>query len=465
MEILDTLVTREITLISNNYNIPSSHKWELYIKANGKVFKVYYVKDLKLDRLYHMNFTDELRVTVGVMFGDLQQGIVPYKDALEVELIYIPQYSMNINEVARDGKMVKGVYKAHLNIAGADSVAGDNPLTVAKEKSNQHILDIELQLYSKTIDDIKKKTFGTTFRDTPAIDAVVYVLLKYSVGESNDPNTSVLGVSLDETFEKLPRTHIVVKHDTLVTDVPHVIDDVVGGLHPAQMRYYLQDRFWYIYPILDHKRWGSNQPSLTVIKIPKHRLQNVDRSYRLSGENLIILTTKETVHQDHSESKQLNEGNGVRFLDARTVMDGLVETQDNKAVIQASDSMTEVAYEERKDGSNFITGGGAKITDKYNKEYARMAMMSGAYIQTYWENADVNLLKPGMPVRYIFQDGETTRELYGTLNAVETLDYNTNNTIKEPRFNTLALLTIFVSKKNPLAKEDSVSSVTETKTT
>jgi hypothetical protein len=75
------------------------------------------------------------------------------------------------------------------------------------------------------------------------------------------------------------------------------------------------------------------------------------------------------------------------------------------------------------------------------------------------------LLLPGMPVRYIFQDGEVTRELYGTLNAVETLDYNTNNTISNPRFVTMALLTIFVSNISPMKSKtanDSVSSSTST---
>ena len=70
-----------------------------------------------------------------------------------------------------------------------------------------------------------------------------------------------------------------------------------------------------------------------------------------------------------------------------------------------------------------------------------------------------------MPTRYIFQDGEETKEIYGTLNAVESLDSNTNNTITNPRFVTMALLTIFVSNASPMKKAKAPVTSTTVKTT
>jgi len=158
-------------------------------------------------------------------------------------------------------------------------------------------------------------------------------------------------------------------------------------------------------------------------------------------------------------------GSGVRFVDANQMVSGLAKKGGNKVDAQLKNNLTEVVYQPRADKSDMIMPAKVKITNKYNKEYAELARKSGGYIQTVWEHANIDLLLPGMPVRYIFQDGEVTRELYGTLNAVETLDYNTNNTISNPRFVTMALLTIFVSNISPMKSKtatDSVSSSTST---
>lgn len=466
MEILDTLVNREITLIGSAPQKPIAHQWKLIIKANGQEITPSYVKELKLDRLYHRNYGDELRVTVGINFADYQYNVLPYKDKLEATLTKIPMGSSVEPDVTYNRSRLTNTYKIQLQNANSSAIAGDHPMTLSKEMAGKtEIIDVVLQLFNPVIDTIRKRTFGTVFRDTAPLDAIAYVLVKHAKIEGSVQSNSILGINIDPTFDKEPRKHIIVPHNTSVVEIPDVIDKQVGGVHPAQMRYYLQSQYWYIYPIFDHQRFNQNVRSLTIIKIPKHRLPSVEKTYRISGEHVILLTTRETTHQDSSESLQMNEGNGIRFADSNRVMNGYYNVEDNKATAAGKDNISEVVYEPRGDESDMITAANTRITDKYNKEYANLARKSGSYIQTIWEHGDVDLLFPGMPVRYIFQDGEITRELYGTLNAAETLDYNTNNTITNPRFASMILLTCFLSRLSPMRKDATGTTISKTTTT
>lgn len=468
MEILDTLVSREIATIDSLPQQQIAHRWRLIIRANNRDFEPLYIKDVKLDRLYHRNYADELRITVGISFSDYQYNILPYRDTLEATLIKIPMNSTVEPVVNRDKQTFSNQYKVQLLNGNSSAISGDHPLTLNKEMASKlEITEVSMQLFNPVIDKMRKTTFGTVFRDTRPIDAIAYILVKHGKVEGMDAANAVKGVNIDPTFIPIAqeRSHIVVPHNTPVLEGPTHIDNVVGGVHPTQMRYYLQSQFWYIYPVFDNQRFKQNVFSLTVIKVPSHRLPGLEKTFRLGGNQVVILSTRATTHQDHSESAQLNHGNGVRFVDARNIIQNFVTAGANKAVVNLKEHVAEFVGGYRKDQSDFIKSAETVVTDKYNKEYAKMAHRAGAYIQTIWENANVDLLFPGMPVRYIFQDGEITKELFGTLNAVETLDYNTNNTIKDPRFTTMALLTLFVSSVSPLKNENADPLVTTTRTT
>ena len=467
MEILDTLVSREIATIDSLPQQQVAHQWRLLIKANGVEIEPYYIKEIKLDRLYHKNYGDELRITVGLNWADYQYNILPYRDALEATLIKIPMHSTVEPTPNKAKETLSNHYKVQLLNGNSAAIQGDHPLTLNKDLAGRiSIIEVSMQLFNPVIDRIRKSSFGTTFRDTSPLDAIAYVLVKSGKGDGLDASSAVKGINIDPTFVSIPRTHIPVPDELLITEIPAHIDDIVGGIHPAQMRYYLQSQFWHLYPIFDNQRFNQNVYSLTVIKIPSTRMPGLEKTWRVGGNQIIVLSTRATTHQDNSESAQMNGGNGVRFVDAKNIVENYVTAGANKAVIAAKNHVVEVVNGHRKDQSDFIKAPeSSSITDKYNKEYAKMAYKGGAYIQTVWENANVDLLTPGMPVRYIFQDGEKTEEIYGTLNAVETLDYNTNNTIKDARFSTMALLTLFVSRVSPLRKETSEPSVTTTKST
>lgn len=465
MDILDTIVNREITAISNAPALHIAHRWDLTIKANGVDIKPVYVKKLTNDRHYHKSYSEVLSITVGFIYSDYQFNILPYRDTLEASLVKV--YLNNNANAEVDIGMNRNLvtYKVQLMDGNSDAVSGDNPLTVSKGMSaRSDVREVEIQLFTTTIDRIRKKSWGGTISNTDPLQSVAYLLLNNSKESSADVSNAVLGVDIDSSFVPSMREHLILKPAKIV-DLPMAIDKQVGGLHPAQMRFFLQGQHWYIYPIYDHSRFNTSENVLTIIKIPKFRLPGIEKTFRMADGQIIILSTNTAKHRDNSESWQLNEGNGVRFVDADHIMDGFAKVGDNKAVADAKEKVTEVVFKPREDESDMISVSPTIITNNYNEEYSKLALKSGAYVQAIWEHANIDVLKPGMPIRYIFQDGEKTKEIYGTLNAVESLDYNTNNTITNPRFVTMALLTLFVSNASPLKQAKAPVTSTTVKTT
>lgn len=451
MEVLDTIITREINEIRNFTQVSIAHGWTLIVKANGKEIKALYLNSVGLNRLYTMNFADELVVEAVFVNGQYEQDIVPYKDQLEVTLIKIP-YAANIQgSVDRGKQVVTNVYKAQLLTGGASAtVAGDSPLAINKGGSSKFAVStVKLQLFNPVVDSIRKLTFGTVFRQTKAIDAIRYVLGRVARPVSADDSVNIRGVHVLMDTKEDPREHIVVPHLTPVIQVPNVIHQNVGGIYPTGFHYYLQNRIWYVYPLYDHQRFGKEQRSLTVIKIPANRMPSMERTYRWTDSQVIALTTRETKHIDMSESAQLNEGNGARFVDAGQMME-MYQVGGNKAVANAKGLVTEVVADPRADKSDMVMAGTSTITDKWNIEYSELARKAGSVIQTIWENASIELLYPGMPVRYIFMDGNVSKEMYGVLHAVETIETPTSINVADRRFQTNALLTLFVQRVAPL---------------
>lgn len=451
MEILDTIVTKEIEEIRRTGQVSIAHGWTLLVKANGKEIKALYLNSVALSRLYTMNFADELIVEAVFVNGDYEQDIVPYKDQLEVTLIKTP-YSSNLQGTADPTKsVVTNVYKAQLLTGGSSStVAGDSPLAVNKGGASKFAVSVvKIQLLNPVVDSIRKVTFGTVFRNVRAIDAIRFVLTKIARPTTADDAVNIRGVQALMDGQEEVREHIVVPHLTPVIDVPRVIHQNVGGIYPTGFHYYLQNRIWYVYPLYDYQRFGKERRSLTVIKIPANRMPSMEKTFRWTDSQVIALTTRQTKHIDMSESAQLNDGNGARFVDANQMME-MYKVGGNKAVANAKEVVSEVVADPRADKSDMVMAGTSIITDKWNIEYSELARKAGAVIQTVWENAAIELLYPGMPVRYIFMDGDVSKEMYGILHAVETIETPTTVNIGDRRFQTNALLTLFVQRSAPL---------------
>jgi hypothetical protein len=170
-----------------------------------------------------------------------------------------------------------------------------------------------------------------------------------------------------------------------------------------------------VYPCFDVTRFNDTSHKLTIINIPDNHFPGLERTYKLTGDNLVILSTGKVKFRDNSNVAQLNKGNGTRFADATKIFDNFSTTKDNKTVASRGSNNSETIGQARPNGQNFVPLGIKKITANPYIEYSALAARQGSLITMVWENANRSLLYPGMPVKIMYLDNDSIKTLYGVL--------------------------------------------------
>jgi hypothetical protein len=163
---------------------------------------------------------------------------------------------------------------------------------------------------------------------------------------------------------------------------------------------------------------------------------------------LFYLSTGESIHHDLSEREQLNEGNAVRFLDPVKLFDDYAKVDDNRVVVDQSRVANEFTADRRPDGLNIIKHAERPITSRSNVESSKLALRSGFFVQTRWDNADPDSIYPGMPCQYLYLNTERqVMVLRGTVVGVQARDTPHNTLIRDRKFTTQAAVTLFLNRK------------------
>jgi hypothetical protein len=240
------------------------------------------------------------------------------------------------------------------------------------------------------------------------------------------------------------REQIVIPHGTKLSEIAHHVHYKCGGLYSAGLGYYLQGDYWYVYPCYDTTRFAEADKTLTVINVPPNRMPGIERTYRLDGTNLVALATGKIKFRDSTNELQLNHGNGVRFVDADTLMEKFVQTTGNKAIAARGRTNSEFIAEKRVNGKNFVASGLKPINANPYVEYSALAKRQGSLITLVWENANRALLYPGMPTKIMYLDGEEIKVLYGVLLHVHVFVSLKDPGIEARRYATNLMLGVFV---------------------
>lgn len=422
---------------------------EVIIHTPKKDIKVLYPGSMGRLKDFVNRYSDLVNVSVTVPLGTLVHEVFPHKENIEVTLKLIPLKSTTVYEKYEQGIIRSSRYVAKLTEQSSKLAEGNSDVMTNKQMGNeQHLTSVELQLISKSAIDIKALTVGMVARKVRAIDVILYCLTEYSKQVVNNSGQSIKGVDIAPGYSEEIREQVIVPQLTRLVDLPNNINQSVGGLYPTGFSYYLDDSFWFVYPMYDVKRYAKSDNTLTIINVPKNRLPGTEKTFRVTPSQLIVISTGEVKHNDDFEYKKGSVGNAVRFVDAKKIPEGFGETAGNKFIPSKVMNTNESAMksDDAEPIQQYFTKGQTKVTSNSNLEYSRLAEQAGSQIMVTWENSNDALLTPGMPVRYMFLVNGVAHQLYGVLLAAETSMTPTNNTPTRKRFTSTTVLSCFVER-------------------
>ena len=436
---LQTIMKQEIDAITRSPAQITAYNYKVTIHTPTNNIPALMISSVNILRDYYTRFGDVVSLQASFPLGEAVHDILPNHGQLEITLVKsaLLNHSNDTPQQGVGNKIER--YTAKLYDVKNKLVEGKNLALASKAaSSSSDILTLDFQLISPVLDELRTKTFGTNLRNCTAMDGIKAIL-------TNASSTPV-SVTTDEDYDTKVREHIVVGHNTRIVDLPKVINKSTGGIYPTGFRYYFQQDKWFIYAPYNIKQFHKSMNTLTIVNLPKDKLSGIEVTFRKTANQLIILAVGDTQHIDHSEQQAYNLGNGVRFVDARSIMSGFGEVGDNKLIVDRSKNVAQIANVDQQRSVQITNQSQVRITSSYNLEYSELMRRAGSIVQCVWEASDIKHLYPGMPVRYLYMDGDQAKEIYGRLIADETKTRQSNRHPTQRIFVNDSILSIFVSK-------------------
>ena len=414
MEIENTPLYRIAKPIWTNGPTSTNYAWKLLIHYGpSDTYEAFVVQSVNWSRDYLNNYADEVTCTIQIPLGVFSKLIYPNRTELQITLTKFP-----INEVGQPNSPSGGIESERYSaiLIDADRAATIAQGTEAVDQASldlKQILTISFQLYDKALEQLRTMLVGGVYRSCTVKDALLTAMSNQSMAAVVDGNRAVLGVDMVDPNNIDLKGQIVITHGTKLIDFPDYIQARIG-IYNSGLGHYIQDRYWYCYPLYDTTQFNTRGSSVTFIILPKRKFSNVERTFLAMGLNVTILITGETAFQDDLSRARVSQGNGLRFSDASAMMDS-ASTVDNKTSMSRDSNNSEFTNAKAINGVNNAPVLGDRITANPFAAYSMLAAREGGKMRLTWENSDHTLLTPGMPAKVVYDVDGVTTSVYGIL--------------------------------------------------
>lgn len=448
MDVLDSALKPEISKVLNAPKPRVFNHWTAVLHCGNENIKPMYVDEVNLMRNYAKSFGENLSITLTIPEGDFNFMVYPNREKLQITLKQEPLHSGTGFVKNRDDTVKTKRYNAVLMDQRSSVIEQNSPTVASRQTANRmNFIRVQIQLVDPILDYIRKSTFGATFRQTTGATALRAFLGYISQTVTEGTERRVSGVDVCEGFNPKVIEQCTVPHQTPMEKVPLIIDQESGGIYPTGMRYFLQEDHWFIYPIYDIRRYDKSARVVNLINVPRGRLTGIETSYRQTQNQVIILATGEAKQFDPSQALRLQEGNAVRYIDAVQLFDDGITQSGNKSYANPDKTISEITVDPMGQNTDMAKLSEKVITARHYQELSKLAERSGFYIQLEWENANADVIYPGMAAKYSYLNGrDQVEELYGCVVGIQTRHTPTTNNPVERMFSCKAAITLFLER-------------------
>ncbi|QAX96005.1 hypothetical protein [Vibrio phage vB_VmeM-Yong XC32] len=413
------LVRREFDSIQNAPLGEVFWKVEAIIIANSRRLKVNNVFAIDNLRNYEENFGDEHYVHMDLGYTSFFRFVLPYKDNLQVEIVRSLVDARGI-EIS-GGKQTRRKYVGWLiNPPEIKYIKNARGMADDFDNESAQLVPFTMQLMEPVLNTERLTDVAQVYDDiTPG------ELLEHLHGQSVNPNASeatltsanyagVRGVDMVRPDNVRRYRSIIVPPDTKLTQLVKRIQED-KGVYSTGINRYFQDGRWFIYPLYNHQRFGEATKRLTIYNFPNDELVAPERSFKVRGKDITILSTGLTTVLNQTEEVAANIGTGLRFVKSGSLIDGMSDASSNKATPNYDTTTQGFSIEEKPTGLTNARLSKRGMTENPFVETSEMMKGMGVLLTCDWSNCMPKYVVPGMPVKFIYEDAGELQEAFGTV--------------------------------------------------
>jgi len=417
MAVDSTLLMREVEAITQSGQGVSHYRVECRIKAGDEWITPTRLDLYSLERDYEDSYGDVLVLEFITGLGTYAYRLVPNRDQLRVEVTSTPLHETSgaqRSDLPRRTRSYRGILMDQDN----PGLVGRSPQSSSEEDLNLTAPKrVELQLVDEGLYQARMITIGRLYRSLRPMDALKSLFTETTQLVDGNNQQQIQGVEIAEGYNQTQRQHVILPHGTPLFQVPDILQTDQGGLYSAGISCYLQNKIWHVFPPYNTQRFSQAKRTLTILNIPPNRYYGAERTYRKTEKQIVIVTAGEMDTRDTARYEQLNDGNAVRFTDARKLLT-FGETQQNKTQLRRQDNVFEFEGPKMDGGMSNARWSKQRATANPFPQYTQMAHRNGRYLMVEWMHGDASLLTPGMPVKFMGAVNDKLSVFYGVLLGV-----------------------------------------------
>ena len=398
------------------YNIAGTVHTE---KDDIKVVKLL-AKDIVRD--YVNNIGDIVHVEFVVALGDYINLIYPYRANLEFSIQYTP-FSINGEKQAENSKINIERYKAVFLVDKNPNYTGTDYERMDYDSLNSlDTVNVFFQLLDRSLEPIRIKTVQGVYRQTTQKKLLHTLISGESMKVRIDGKPAIDGINIVDPDNHEVKKHVIISSGTRLTSLPTFLQEEMGGVYSTGIGNYIQTyddkKMWFVYPLFKTGRFKTSKDDRVIFyALTQGKYSGTEKTYFKDASVLKIAVTGQRKYQDSADIDYMNRGSGFRMTDARALMKKPIKMTDSGPKFTRGQLNTEVAAGARDDGLNFAPK--VKASANPFKEYSVVNARNIARVDLVWENANPDLIYPGMPCKYLFLEDNDIIELHGTIGFIQ----------------------------------------------
>ena len=399
------------------------------------------IKLLSIDNIgdYVRNFSDVISVSCVFPSGDYTHEIRPYYEDIEVIILRRPD-QLNTKDVEVNFNIYRGIIQ---QLTPDYRVSGDATMDEQELANLTKFTKVDIDLHEKIIEEVKNISVGTVLYSSTPASAISTLLPKLSSDIKLDNQNVTVSFDMQPPHNTQAQAQIVIPPMKL-TDLGDYMQSEGGGVYNHDIAVYLKKGSWYVWSVFDPSEQDYVDKTITFILAPKDRYPGIERTYRTTTRQTLVMVTGDRKHLDHSQVDRQNVGTGIRFTNPGKLLDDFVKMDGDKPTINRSSNTTEVLYDPNPTGKNNVRD--IVATNNIYEELSKVAPQRGSYLNLMWENSNPDLIRPDMNVRVMVMEGGTTNYYNGRILGVHTYIQNVGEGVLSNRFGTASNITLFMEE-------------------
>lgn len=435
-------------LLTNNLP-PVFWKYKAEFIIEGKSYYFTEIKSISTLRDYKDEYAESVYISAAIPVTAYRKLLFKKKRDVRVKLTREQHRSDGISVRAPESK--SRIYVAYLTDQVDQTLMNNSKEQVSDgAKDLESTVNVTLKLQEEVMQDM---------RLTEAVAGVYYSTTKYNLIKTLlsferaeeeikeallEPEfRRVRGVEIHPCTDSSTHDWLLIPSGLRIVDFPQWLQ-FNEGVYASGMGYFFQEGWWHVYPLYDYTRFTPDKKTLTVVLMPEDEVPTLERTYMYRSEQLWCLATGQKFAVDMSEYQHNNFGNMYKFFKSSELLDTLTDAVDNEVHTKLSSTERKVKLADRKDGKNNVIHPDRHFTDNPGKVTSKLIQNIGRHIVVNWDNADPELLFPGMPTKILYIENDETKSVMGTLLKADIISAPATESMTDTDFKSNVVMTIFI---------------------